>query len=66
MIGKIKNLKRDFGFIINPDTRVQYFFHQEDLQDCEFRELVEDRTMVEFEPTQGKKGPRAAMVRLIQ
>ncbi len=66
MTGKIKTLKERFGFIKGTDGK-EYFFHQTDLDDIEWRELIEDRTEVEFEVVAvPNKGPRAKSVRLIQ
>lgn len=59
MIGKIKTLLRDkrCGFIKGSDNR-DYFFHQSSLKNVQFDDL-ELQQEVEFEDSEGTKGPRA-------
>jgi CspA family cold shock protein len=63
--GKIKRLMRDrgFGFISATDGR-EVFFHRSELQDVEFEDLKEGDSL-EFEVTQGKKGPQAVNVKRV-
>jgi CspA family cold shock protein len=63
--GKIKRLMRDrgFGFISAMDGR-EVFFHRSELQDAEFEDLKEGDNL-EFEVTQGKKGPQAVNVKRV-
>ncbi len=63
--GKIKRLMRDrgFGFIAATDGK-EVFFHRSELQDVEFDDLSEGDSM-EFEITQGKKGPQAVSVKRV-
>ncbi len=71
MNGTIKNIvvKRAFGFIINPTTRTEYFFHRDDFNG-HWDDLVNDHEAekdshipVEFEVVPSPKGPRASKVR---
>jgi len=64
--GKIKRLMRDrgFGFIAATDGR-EVFFHRSELQEVEFEDLKEGDSM-EFEVTQGKKGPQAVNVKRVE
>ncbi len=66
MKGKVKffNEGKGFGFIAGTDGN-EYFVHLTDLEGVEARELQEG-TEVEFEVTQGDKGPKAAHVKLDQ
>jgi len=64
-IGKVKRTVKDrgFGFLEGPNGQ-DYFFHMSDIQEepgFSFDSL-ERGTEVEFEETEGKKGPRAANV----
>jgi CspA family cold shock protein len=63
--GKIKRLMRDrgFGFISAQDGR-EVFFHRSELQEVEFEDLREGDNL-EFEVTQGKKGPQAVNVKRV-
>ena len=59
MTGTIKILLKEkrCGFIRGTDN-VDYFFHSSALKNVEYRELEEKQT-VEFEASEGTKGPRA-------
>jgi CspA family cold shock protein len=63
--GKVKRLMRDrgFGFIAAKDGR-EVFFHRSELQNIEFDNLNEGDSL-EFEVTQGKKGPQAVNVKKV-
>lgn len=63
--GKVKRLMRDrgFGFIAAKDGR-EIFFHRSELQDIEFDDVKEGDSL-EFEVTQGKKGPQAVNVKKV-
>lgn len=59
MKGKIRTLKADKGFgFIKGEDGVEYFFHQSALLNIRMDELSE-RQEVNFEPSEGTKGPRA-------
>jgi len=65
MHGKVKNLsKKGFGFILRDDGKGDLFFHASDLANCEFDDLRVDSS-VTFVIGNGKKGPKAAEVRLV-
>ena len=59
MNGKIKRLIADkkFGFIVG-DGNKEYFFHASALKNTRFDDL-EVGQEVEFEDSEGEKGPRA-------
>ena len=63
--GRIIRLKADhgFGFIQDTRTGAEYFFHRSSLQSARFDELREGQA-VQFEPSEGPKGPRAENVTL--
>jgi CspA family cold shock protein len=63
--GKVKRLMRDrgFGFIAAKDGR-EVFFHRSELQNIEFDDVKEGDSL-EFEVTQGKKGPQAVNVKKV-
>jgi len=65
MTGKIQRLYVDkgFGFVRNPDTGDEFFFHRSAVQGVRFEELREQQT-VRFEAGQGPKGPRADRVQV--
>jgi len=60
MTGTIKRLVNDknFGFIRDEQTGVEYFFHATALRNQRF-EALEVGQEVTFEPSEGTKGPRA-------
>ena len=60
MTGVIKRLDREkrYGFIRNEKTGIEYFFHSTALKNAQFHELTEGQE-VEFEDSEGTKGPRA-------
>lgn len=69
MKGTVKNIiaKKHFGFILEPTTRTEYFFHKEDFNG-HWDDLVNDHENkkiipVEFEVMASPKGPRASNVR---
>jgi cold shock CspA family protein len=69
MTGIVKNIvvKKGFGFIMDPVTRTEYFFHKDDFNG-HWDDLVNDwnnkeEVSVEFEVTPSPKGPRASKVR---
>lgn len=59
MKGKIKRLVNDkgFGFIAAEDGK-EFFFHKSAVKNAKFEDLNEDDA-VEFEDSEGPKGPRA-------
>jgi cold shock protein len=62
MTGTIKTLTdRGFGFISREGEAKDLFFHSKDLQGVTFEELKAGDT-VNFEVTQGEKGPAAVNV----
>ncbi len=63
--GKIKRMMRDrgYGFIAGADGK-EVFFHRSELQDVEFDDLSEGDSL-EFEVTQGAKGPQAVKVKRV-
>jgi cold shock protein len=64
--GKVKKVvpDRGFGFIAADDGK-EYFFHRTSTQGGVF-DTLRGGESVEFETTQGPKGPRAENVRLVQ
>jgi CspA family cold shock protein len=66
MIGTIKVLKEGFGFIKSEDSESDVFFHANNLEGVEFRDLNEGETL-EFEIGEGKNGKEQAInVTLVQ
>lgn len=69
MNGVIKNVisNRNYGFIREEDTLIEYFFHKEDFQghweDLELDFGNGAKIPVTFESADSGKGPRAANVR---
>ena len=63
--GKVKKIVSDrgFGFIAAEDGK-EYFFHSSSMQEGAF-DTLRGGESVEFEITQGPKGPRAENVRLV-
>jgi len=61
--GLIQRLYTDkgFGFLRNPDTGEEFFFHRSVVKGARFDDLREQQT-VQFEAGQGPKGPRADSV----
>ncbi len=61
--GIIARLKKDggFGFIKIEGNEKDLFFHANDLQNVAFDDLNEGDTL-EFEVTQGQKGPQASNI----
>jgi CspA family cold shock protein len=62
--GKIKRLVADRGFGFVEGERGDVFFHHSDVEGVPFDDLREGQT-VEYEVSQGQKGPRATNVRLV-
>lgn len=64
--GKVKwyDKKKGYGFIVGPDGK-DVFVHYTGFDDPSLRTLT-DGQMVEYEVTQGEKGPRAIKVRAAQ
>ena len=58
------NADKGFGFISNDDSSEDVFVHFSAIESNGYRSLNEDQR-VEFEVTQGPKGPQAERVRLI-
>lgn len=70
MLGHIKNLisQKQFGFIVDPTTRTEYFFHREDFNG-HWNDLVRDFNndtpspiVVKFDVVNSSKGARAGNV----
>lgn len=61
--GTIRRLndERHFGWIRDPETGIDYFFHATELIDVEFSQLRDGDTM-KFTPVDHPKGPRASDV----
>jgi len=53
---------RSFGFIRDPATGEEFFFHATDLENCEFGQLL-DGDATSFVPKATPKGARAEQVR---
>ena len=64
--GKVKwfNAEKGFGFIAVEGGGPDVFVHYSAIQADGYRSLEEDQT-VEFEITQGQKGPQADAVRIV-
>ena len=62
--GKIKKLVTDRGFGFVEADRGELFFHHSEVQGTTFEELQEGQT-IEYEVGQGRKGPCATSVRLV-
>jgi CspA family cold shock protein len=64
--GKVKwfNAEKGFGFIAVDGGGLDVFVHYSAIQSDGYRSLDEDQA-VEFEITQGQKGPQADQVRVI-
>lgn len=56
------NAEKGFGFISNDDTSEDVFVHFSAIEASGYRSLNEDQR-VEFDVTQGPKGPQAERVR---
>ena len=64
--GKVKwfNPEKGYGFIVRDDGEKDVFVHYSAIQGAGYRSLEEGQR-VEFDVTQGAKGPQAANVRLL-
>ena len=62
--GKIKRLKSDRGFGFIEGERGDLFFHHSEVTGVAFEELQEGQT-VKYEIGEGRKGPCATSVRLV-
>jgi len=56
---------RGFGFIRNPVTNEEFFFHATELENCEFPNL-RDGDRVSFLGLASPKGPRAEQIRKLE
>ena len=63
--GKIKKLVTDRGFGFVESDSGELFFHHSEVQGTTFEELQEGQT-IEYEVGQGRKGPCATSVRLVE
>ena len=54
-------VEKAYGFIRNPDTGEEFFFHKSAVKGARFDDLREQQS-VTFEAGQGPKGPRAESV----
>ncbi|MCH8046363.1 MAG: cold shock domain-containing protein [Planctomycetes bacterium] len=63
--GKIKKLVTDRGFGFVESDNGELFFHHSEVQGTTFEDLQEGQT-IEFEIGQGRKGPCATSVRLVE
>ena len=64
MIGAVKTLKSDWGFIRGEDNQ-DYFFHRSTLSQGTYLEDLLVGTSVAFEPSTGERGLRAQDVMLV-
>ncbi|AHC37096.1 cold-shock protein [Pseudomonas fluorescens] len=58
------NAEKGFGFITPDDGSPDLFVHYSTIQSAGYKSLEENQK-VEFEVTQGQKGPQAANVRVL-
>ena len=58
------NAEKGYGFITPDGGGSDLFVHYSEIQGSGFRELAEGQR-VEFEVTQGRKGPQASAVRAV-
>ncbi|QDT42870.1 putative cold shock protein A [Gimesia alba] len=63
--GKIKRLVTDRGFGFIEGERGDLFFHHSEVQGVTLEELQEGQT-VEYEVGEGRKGPCATSVRVVE
>ena len=65
--GKVKwfDAKKGFGFIEREDGEGDLFVHHSDVDMPGFRQLEQDQA-VEFRIAAGKKGPKAAEVKILE
>lgn len=71
MLGRVRDVVQERGFFflaaVDDDTQgaVHYFVHRSELRGIRMHQVKEDMLM-EFEPTESPKGPRASNVRLAE
>jgi len=67
MKGKVKwfNDQKGYGFITPDDGSADVFVHHTAIQGQGFKTLAENQR-VQFELTQGQKGPQASNIRVIE
>ena len=58
------NAEKGFGFITPDDSEGDVFVHYSEIQTGGFRTLDENQR-VQFEATQGQKGPQASNIRAV-
>jgi len=63
--GKIKKLVSDRGFGFVEGEKGELFFHHSEVQGISFDELQEGQTL-EYEIGEGRKGPCATTVRVVE
>ncbi len=71
MRGFVRDLKSEkrFGFIKVDEQRKDYFFHYSDCEDWDRMVILfnaGEKLIVDFEETEGPKGPRAANVSIVE
>lgn len=59
------NNEKGYGFITPHEGGKDLFVHHKEIQGAGFKTL-EEGTRVEFEVTQGQKGPQASQVRVLR
>jgi cold shock CspA family protein len=61
--GKIKffNVKSGFGFLVDLETNLEYYFREKSLQS-----KVEENDVVQFELINAKRGPEAVSIKKLE
>ena len=59
------NAEKGFGFIAPEDGSADVFVHYSAIQSSGYRSLEENQK-VEFDVTQGQKGPQASNIRVVE
>jgi CspA family cold shock protein len=63
MIGRIRNINKDKGYaFLKAEDGKDYFMHRSALQEGTDFDALSDNQSMEFEATEGQKGPRAENV----